>query len=221
MSKLEEWESRLERALNRLFMRGGSPLQQIEITEAVRNALNSAAKPVSESTVLIPHRYVVQVSANDFERLSETTQMSEVGAQISAHIAKQGYKLGEPLQLELHIDRGLRLGEINVEADETPEGVLWQPVLLLGKKRHELRQGATTIGRSKGGADITIADSGLSRVHFEIAWNGKAAAIRDHQSTNGTYLNGARIGEAVLRSGDVILAGRIEMTFELVAKAVA
>jgi pSer/pThr/pTyr-binding forkhead associated (FHA) protein len=57
----------------------------------------------------------------------------------------------------------------------------------------------------------------LSRVHFEIAFNGDIAAIRDLQSTNGTFVDGMRVQEVVLRSGSKISAGRTEFDFELIA----
>ena len=78
--------------------------------------------------------------------------------------------------------------------------------------------GVTTVGRDES-ADIAIDDRGLSRIHFEIAWNGEVAAIRDRQSTNGTFVDDARISEVVLHSGNVIKAGRSEFVFELSANA--
>lgn len=222
MSWLEKWESRIERSVNQLFARSTKhPVQPIEIVEATRNALNAAAKLVSQnSTILIPHHFYVHLAPADFESYSTPDAMAEVESDLSAYIAKQAYRLSDKLRLELLSDTDLRPGTLRVRAAETPTGVLWQPVLRFGNQRFELSFGSTTVGRNTGTADITVTDTGLSRVHFEIAWNGQVAAVRDRQSTNGTYLNGARISEAVLRSGDTVLGGRTEFTFELLAKAV-
>ena len=223
MSWLEKWENRLERSVNQLFTRSTkNPIQPLEIVEATRNALNAAAKLVSHNaTVLVPHHYYVHLSPSDYELFAAPNAMLGVEAELNAYINKQAYRLSDQLRLELLADTDLRAGTVRVKAAETPSGVLWQPVLSFGSERVELSFGSTTVGRNTGTADVTVADSGMSRVHFDIAWNGQVAAVRDRQSTNGTYLNGARISEAVLRSGDVVLAGRTEFTFELLAKAVS
>jgi len=78
--------------------------------------------------------------------------------------------------------------------------------------------GTTSVGRDEK-ADISVDDRGMSRIHFEIAWNGEVAAIRDLQSTNGTFLDGARVNELVLISGSTISAGRSEFHFQLLALA--
>jgi pSer/pThr/pTyr-binding forkhead associated (FHA) protein len=96
--------------------------------------------------------------------------------------------------------------------------VNWTPALIINGRRISLKTGVTTVGRDES-ADIAIDDRGLSRIHFEIAWNGEVAAIRDRQSTNGTFLDDARISEVVLRSGNMIKAGRSEFEFELSANA--
>lgn len=223
MSWLEKWETRIERSVNQLFTRSTKhPVQPIEIVEALRNALNSAAKLVPQnSTVLVPHHFYLHLAPNDYERYSIPNALDEVESELNNYINKQGYRLSDKLRLELLSDTDVRPGTLEVRAAETPTGVLWQPVLSYGNHRVELSFGSTTVGRNTGTADITVADTGMSRVHFDIAWNGQVAAVRDRQSTNGTYLNGARISEAVLRSGDVVLAGRTEFTFELLAKAVS
>lgn len=222
MSWLEKWETRIERSMNQLFSRSDKhPVQSVEITEALRNALNSAAKPVGKNaTVLIPHLYYVHLAPTDYELFANPEALAPVESELKRYINKQAYRLSDELRIEVLADTDLRAGSLRVEAAEAPEGVLWQPLLSFGKQRVELGFGSTTVGRNTGNADITVADTGMSRVHFDIAWNGQIAAVRDRQSTNGTYLNGARISEAVLRSGDVVLAGRTEFKFELLAKAV-
>lgn len=223
MSWLQKWETRIERSVTQLFARSTKhPLQPIEVVEAVRNALNSAAMLVDEnSTVLIPHHYFVHLAPSDYEVFSAPGALVEVKSELNSYIAKQAYRLSDVLKLEPLSDTDVRPGTLQVRAAETPSGVLWQPVLKYRHQRVELSFGSTSVGRNTGTADVPVADTGMSRVHFEIAWNGQVAAVRDRNSTNGTYLNGARISEAVLRSGDVVLAGRTEFTFELLAKAVS
>lgn len=63
------------------------------------------------------------------------------------------------------------------------------------------------VGRSKE-CDICIEDSKLSRQHFAIETINNRFAISDLNTTNGTYVNGAKVhSKQLLQSGDKILAG--------------
>jgi pSer/pThr/pTyr-binding forkhead associated (FHA) protein len=58
-----------------------------------------------------------------------------------------------------------------------------------------------TIGRGAE-ARITVTDRWVSRQHCEIDRIGDAVVVRDLGSSHGTYVNGQRIDEATLQSGD-------------------
>jgi len=64
----------------------------------------------------------------------------------------------------------------------------------------------TVLGRGNA-ADIHIVDDGISRRHAEIVNQGTHMVVRDLGSTNGTFLNGSKIAEQVLRDGDKIQVG--------------
>src|SRR5215831_5589603 len=58
-------------------------------------------------------------------------------------------------------------------------------------------------------ADLTgNEDDFMSSLHFLIECKADSCRISDMESRNGTFLNGARITDAILRDGDVIVAGR-------------
>ncbi|OQA76805.1 MAG: Glycogen accumulation regulator GarA [bacterium ADurb.Bin243] len=62
----------------------------------------------------------------------------------------------------------------------------------------------TAIGRNANN-DVVLADNGVSGSHAQILNDGTGAfRIKDLNSTNGTYVNGNKITECVLRNGDVI-----------------
>lgn len=62
-----------------------------------------------------------------------------------------------------------------------------------------LRAGQTaTVGRQPG-ADLVIAhDHEISRMHFEIAWDGVRAEVRDLGSISGTMLGGETVGSQTM-----------------------
>ncbi|BDG10180.1 GGDEF domain-containing protein [Anaeromyxobacter paludicola] len=72
---------------------------------------------------------------------------------------------------------------------------------------HALEPGRElTIGR-RDGADIRIRDEGVSRLHASIHVEGGSAQLRDLGSQNGTYVEGARVGQLRLADGARIHLG--------------
>lgn len=62
-------------------------------------------------------------------------------------------------------------------------------------------------------ADIFLDDVTVSRRHAEIVRDGKIFSIRDLDSLNGTYLEGARTAGGTLQDGSEIQIGKYRMTF--------
>jgi pSer/pThr/pTyr-binding forkhead associated (FHA) protein len=97
------------------------------------------------------------------------------------------------------------------------ESVAWTPAVDFGGKRYLLAKPRTTIGRDAS-ADIKVNDSGLSRVHFAIVWDGNSATLEDLGSTNGTKLAGRLVKTQTLPADSTIEAGRTVFVFRVVAK---
>jgi hypothetical protein len=69
------------------------------------------------------------------------------------------------------------------------------------------------IGRARS-ADFIVADRTVSSSHAVLAYDGGAWRVEDAGSTNGTYVNGWRVVDAMLvRPGDELTVG--ETTFVL------
>jgi type II secretory ATPase GspE/PulE/Tfp pilus assembly ATPase PilB-like protein len=68
-----------------------------------------------------------------------------------------------------------------------------------------------TIGRHENNR-LVINDTMASRFHCVVERVGTEIKLRDLQSRNGTLLNGQRVMQATLKSGDVIGIGTIQMT---------
>jgi hypothetical protein len=62
------------------------------------------------------------------------------------------------------------------------------------------------VGRNGEGLDLP-RDPQISRVHFELEWDGARCLVRDKRSMTGTLLNGEDVKEAEVRSGDFLRAG--------------
>ncbi len=79
-----------------------------------------------------------------------------------------------------------------------------------------LTKPTVTIGRSQRlNNDIVIENDGMvSKRHAQISLGADGFTVSDLGSTNGLWVNGAKVSSALLRSGDVIRLGGTEMTFE-------
>lgn len=64
-----------------------------------------------------------------------------------------------------------------------------------------------------GECDICLADANVSRVHAAFVREGNGWAIEDLESTNGTFLNGARIDRSRLRDGDTVQIGATQLVY--------
>jgi len=77
----------------------------------------------------------------------------------------------------------------------------------------ELNVDRTTVGRVEDNT-FQITDPSVSSHHAEILLRGTEILVRDLNSTNGTFLNGDRITEAVLKPGQVIRFGQVELKID-------
>ena len=72
--------------------------------------------------------------------------------------------------------------------------------------------GALTIGRATDN-DVVIQDVLASRHHAFLTQTPLGTEIRDAHSVNGTFVNGVRVGSAVLTEGDVVTIGNVDLVF--------
>ncbi|UQS21803.1 DUF3662 domain-containing protein [Amycolatopsis thermalba] len=79
-------------------------------------------------------------------------------------------------------------------------------------RNYTLKQGGNVIGRGQD-ADFRLPDTGVSRRHLEITWDGQSATLADIGSTNGTTVNGTPVQTWQLADGDVIRVGHSSLVF--------
>jgi hypothetical protein len=79
-------------------------------------------------------------------------------------------------------------------------------------RSYQLTEGTHVIGRGQDSA-FRLPDTGVSRRHLEISWDGHQATLTDLGSTNGTTVNGNPIQTCPLNDGDVIHVGHSSLVF--------
>ncbi len=81
-------------------------------------------------------------------------------------------------------------------------------------RTYQLQQGTNIVGRGQD-AQFRLPDTGVSRRHLEIRWDGQVALLSDLNSTNGTTVNNAPVQEWQLADGDVIRLGHSEIVVHI------
>ena len=87
-------------------------------------------------------------------------------------------------------------------------------------RKIEVRAGSTLrVGRTPK-SDYAIAeDSYLSGQHFSVECDGMLCRIRDLGSSNGTFVNGDRVTETIIKEGDSLVAGVTTFAVHIAASA--
>ncbi|MGI8439806.1 MAG: FhaA domain-containing protein [Thermoleophilaceae bacterium] len=100
------------------------------------------------------------------------------------------------------------------EARELAPSASAERALLVGDgKRTVLSGDRLVLGRSRE-CDVVIDDPNVSRRHAEVHHRDGGWVVHDLGSTNGIKVNGRRVEEAPLSSGDEISLGLANLTFE-------
>lgn len=223
MGLLDSFERGLERAVNGAFAKTfRSGIQPVEIAAALRGELDTKAAVVSRERIIAPNTFTVRLAPADYDRMSGLgpTLTDELTSLVQKHARTQGYSFAGPLSIDLVRDGSLSTGTLRAESRTAEGRVSWQGVLDVAGRRYPLTKSRTVIGRGSD-ADITVADSGTSRAHVEVLWDGEHAMVRDLKSTNGTKLAGRPVTQAPLPPDSTITIGRTDIVFRVVASAAA
>nr|WP_202107336.1 DUF3662 and FHA domain-containing protein [Agromyces seonyuensis] len=217
---MDNFEKGLERAVNGAFAKTfRSGLQPVEISSALKREIDTKAAVVSRDRVLVPNKFAVRMAPADYERMAGlgTTLVEELTGIVQQHAAGQGFQFAGGVTIDLLADESLSTGIVQVDSRNVKGEVAWTPVLDVDGTRYPILKGRTVLGRGSE-ADIALGDTGASRRHAEVQWDGRRARVRDLGSTNGTQLNGKAVKDAVLEPDSVITIGRSRIVFRVLAR---
>ncbi|HEX3626122.1 MAG TPA: FHA domain-containing protein [Verrucomicrobiae bacterium] len=80
-------------------------------------------------------------------------------------------------------------------------------------RSYDLATERTTVGRVEDNA-FQIEEPSVSSRHCEILLRGADIVIKDLNSTNGTFINGEKISEGVLKPGQTLRLGNVELKLD-------
>jgi hypothetical protein len=212
---LKSVENRLERLFEKTFSRPfKSSLQPIEIgTRVVREV--DLGRRLSTQGPLCANSIHVWLGPADAERFQgfQKALVTELEETVRQHAVSEGYSFVGPVKVEIFIDDDLKAGALQVKAEFV--GGESQPRLLASDGRSfAVGDQPLVIGRSPDVA-VVVNDTNVSRQHAEVWRTSEGVAVRDLQSTNGTYVNGHRISAVSLSPRDDVTVGTLHFRIEL------
>jgi hypothetical protein len=183
--------------------------------------MDDRAAIVARGRTVTPNVFTIDLSSHDDERLSvyRDALQGELATVVTEYADEQGYALLGPAEVRLALDDDLDTGIFRVHSEARAavvsaaisDALPGQPYLEIGGTAYPLVRAVTRLGRGNE-ADIRIEDPGVSRSHCEVVL-GTPAIGRDLGSTNGTMIDGTRVGQAALVDGSVILIGTTAITY--------
>lgn len=212
---LKNVENRLERIFERTFSRPfRNSLQPIEIGTRIVREIDLTRRlanqgPISANVIRV---WLGPADAQRFEGFQKAL-VNELEETVRQHALSEGYSFVGPVKVEIFIDDDLKVGALEVKTDFV--GGESRPRLVVSDGRSfDVVDVPLTIGRSPD-VDVVVSDPNVSRQHAEVWRTSEGVAIRDLQSTNGTYVNGHQISAVSLSPRDDVTIGGFHFRIEL------
>jgi hypothetical protein len=236
MSAVERFFERLvERPSARLF---GTRAQPVQLQRRIERAMEHGRRVVAGQS-RVPDRFTVRLSQADLQTLDQASVLPvELASAALAWARRRGYAVSARPRVAIVADRGLRAGDIEVEARFSVAGdgpdldaledlgqtrIFAAPTLRSPRATLAIRDASgrewtivadgapLMIGRSEGNT-VALADERVSRQHARLHARGGVLVLVDLESTNGTQVNGSRITEVAVGAGDVVEIGGATIT---------
>jgi Protein of unknown function (DUF3662)/FHA domain len=212
---LKKVENRLERIFERSLSRPfKNSLQPIEIGARIIREVDLTRRLSSQGPISA-NQIKVWLNPPDAERFNgfQKALIAELEETVRQHAVSEGYNFVGPVKVEVFIDDDLKSGNLAVTTEFV--GGESQPRLISDDGRSfVIGDRPLVIGRSPD-IDVVINDTNVSRRHAEVWRTNDGVAVRDLDSTNGTYVNGHRISAVSLSPRDDITVGALHLRIEL------
>jgi len=223
----------MERAFTRATR---SHLQPVEIGKRLVRSMETN-QSVGVEGVLVPNVYQVYLNPDDFAQFASAR--NSLARNLESHLGRVArqrrfFMVSRPI-VRLDSEDSVPAGDVRVEPHlqdvDSPGGEEFQhtsllpqvdgpadvrpltPNLLLDGRTYAILRSPTKVGRLPDN-DIVLNDKRVSRYHAEVVQRGGRWTLRDTGSTNGTAVNGKIVKEALLKPGDTISLGGLEVTWE-------
>jgi hypothetical protein len=215
---LQQFEERLERLVEGTLAKPfRSNLQPVEIGRRLTREMDLHRR-VGVRGLIAPNAFAVTLSPTDVSRFANFIDAlsRELSDAAREHARIESYSFVGPVEVEIFEGSSLRPGRFTVTAEvrEGENGGLLAELVLPDGRRVPMGAEPLVIGRLPE-CDVVLADSNVSRRHAELRQKDEGVFVIDLGSTNGTKVNGTRVREQLLSSGDEVSVGSTRLIFEM------
>jgi FhaA, N-terminal domain/FHA domain len=215
---LQSLERRLERMVEGVFRGSRAAIRPIELGRRLVREMDEQRSVDVKGRRVVPNDFQIHLSARDLASFDDIHDVlrDELVEAAREYAREEGYYFMGPVRVDLVGDDELRPGRFAVVAAlrQGAGGVGGGSLVLPSGQRIPLGDRPVTVGRMSD-CSIPLNDQNVSRRHAEIAPARGAYVVRDLGSTNGTMVNGTRIGgEQRLTDGDILSFGSTYVRFE-------
>lgn len=199
-------------------------------------AFPSALEPVQiarklvasfEAAVVLDERrgrcFTVHLHPSDYARLeSELPYLERQWTAMLARLAERSRRPQRAPEVRAQSNATVAAGTVAITSESRPEP---ERLVLRVRRgiapRREFALDRTLVVGREPACDVFLADARVSRRHCVVEVADGLPRVRDLGSSNGTILNGTRVGTSALGCGDVLALGDTELLVDAVADAPA
>lgn len=241
MSVFKKFEKKLESLFEGAFARAlKTKIEPIEIAHQLERAMEESTVDGLRKT-FTANIYKIRVNKKDYLLLRPflAELLTELESFIREKAAEKNAILPGKVEVEFEESDRVKAGEIKVipqirkddieELMEKEKNLDKTQVISLAKaeksglfyarayledlstgKMFYLTRFPARIGRIDSN-DVRLSDPAISRIHAEVLLENSDFILRDLESTNGTKVNGRRIRQKKLSTGDIVTIGETKM----------
>lgn len=225
VSGLQRFEKRLEGLVEGAFAKVfKGVVHPVEILNAMQGEANAGKTGLPGGRTLVPNRYVIVLSPADHDRLAPyaAALARELAQSQAEYIGEQGWAVYGDILVEVARGETLETGLFRVDAqvytgaDQRTRRGPDSGVRLVTDDgyAHAVQRGSTVIGRGEQ-ADLRLADTGASRQHARLDFDGTRLTLTDLGSANGSRVNGQKVTSATINPGDEIVIGTTRLSVRM------
>lgn len=233
MSQLTQLEQRLAGLIEGGFARLFSGcVQPSEVAAQLAHVMDESAERSLSGEIIAPNVYQVHLHPTDFRTVlsAQPDLIQQLGEGIVNLAKRATLRLRSTPLVHLISDENLNPHEIQVRAyhEQGRAGATQQlpmitppaaekpqtrPAYLILQGRYlPLDRAVTTIGRRRDN-NIVLEDARVSRTHAQVRARFGRYVVFDLGSSSGTFVNGHRISEHILKPGDVITCAAVNLVY--------
>lgn len=231
-TRLTQLEARLQSLIEggsaRIFSSGRTPRA---LTTGLLKAMRANAQPGTDGRLQAPNVYILLVHASRVDGLrANQAFLDELSCFLVESARQEGFIIQTPPVVQVEADLRLAPGQFQViardsmqdisstdgmpamaevESHSIPAGAF---LIVDGTQVVPLLEAVIHIGRRPDN-QLVIHDGRVSRTHAQLRVVAGHFVLFDLDSRGGTWVNGQRVRQCVLRQGDVISLAGVPLVF--------